>query len=224
MLNYSNYMDNDIQSGFLNDNSGFADNNIGDFSFNNQAQEQDDLPIQALFNVPKDNLRENNILTKPTSILALDSDSKINSNDNKKCFESLQIISKEIEPKEIKNYIGKKRGRKLKGYTGPRKHSKSDRDNIVKKIKGKFAKHIHEKLNGSLHFTYKRFLSLNKRISTDLTKDYNIKLMEKTIKQIYEENTPSNRYDTSNEVVKNKNKLMIKEIFDKNEETETMKI
>ena len=48
--------------------------------------------------------------------------------------------------------------------------------------------------------------------------------MEKTIKQIFEENTPSNRSDISNEEVKNKNKLIIKEIFDKNEETETIKI
>ena len=104
------------------------------------------------------------------------------------------------------------------------KYRNDRNDNILKKIKTSYTNYITKKLNDSLRFTYKRFLNLNKKVSEDLKKDYNIELMGKTIKQIYEENTPSNRYDILNEEVNNKNKLIIKEIFDKNDETETIKI
>ena len=206
MLNYS---DNDLQSNYLNYYFDSFYNNFGDCHFNNQAQAQDDSVIQIFFNNSKENSRENNIITKPTSFLASDSDSKINSNDNKKCGERIQIMIEEIEPKKDGNLLGKKCGRK---------------PNIFNKIKRVIFKYIIEKVNGSLRFTYKRFLNFNTDISKNLKKDYNIELMEKTIKQIFEENTPSNRSDISNEEVKNKNKLIIKEIFDKNEETETIKI
>ena len=225
MLNYSG---NDFQSNYLNYYFDSFDNSFGDCHFNNQAQAQDDSVIQIFFNNSKENSRENNILTKPTSFLASDSDSKINSNDNKKCGERIQIMIEEIEPKKDGNLLGKKCGRKPKNEPKNEKdqftHSRNNTDNIFNKIKRVIFKYIIEKVNGSLRFTYKRFLNFNTDISKNLKKDYNIELMEKTIKQIFEENTPSNRSDISNEEVKNKNKLIIKEIFDKNEETETIKI
>ena len=225
MLNYSG---NDLQSNYLNYYFDSFYNNFGDCHFNNQAQAQDDSVIQIFFNNSKENSRENNIITKPTSFLASDSDSKINSNDNKKCGERIQIMIEEIEPKKDGNLLGKKCGRKPKNEPKNEKdqftHSRNTTDNIFNKIKRVIFNYIIEKVNGSLRFTYKRFLNLNKKVSEDLKKDYNIELMGKTIKQIYEENTPSNRYDILNEKVKNKNKLIIKEIFDKNEETETIKI
>ena len=225
MLNYSG---NDLQSNYLNYYFDSFYNNFGDCHFNNQAQAQDDSVIQIFFNNSKENSRENNILTKPTSFLASDSDSKINSNDNKKCGERIQIMIEEIEPKKDGNLLGKKCGRKPKNEPKNEKdqftHSRNKTDNIFDKIKRVIFNYIIEKVNGSLRFTYKRFLNFNTDISKNLKKDYNIELMEKTIKQIFEENTPSNRSDISNEEVKNKNKLIIKEIFDKNEETETIKI
>ena len=225
MLNYS---DNDLQSNYLNYYFDSFYNNFGDCHFNNQAQAQDDSVIQIFFNNSKEISRENNILTKPTSFLASDSDSKINSNDNKKCGERIQIMIEEIEPKKDGNLLGKKCGRKPKNEPKNEKdqftHSRNKTDNIFDKIKRVIFNYIIEKVNGSLRFTYKRFLNFNTDISQNLKKDYNIELMEKTIKQIFEENTPSNRSDISNEEVKNKNKLIIKEIFDKNEETETIKI
>ena len=225
MLNYSG---NDLQSNYLNYYFDSFYNNFGDCHFNNQAQDQDDSVIQIFFNNSKENSRENNIITKPTSFLASDSDSKINSNDNKKCGERIQIMIEEIEPKKDGNLLGKKCGRKPKNEPKNEKdqftHSRNKTDNIFDKIKRVIFNYIIEKVNGSLRFTYKRFLNFNTDISKNLKKDYNIELMEKTIKQIFEENTPSNRSDISNEEVKNKNKLIIKEIFDKNEETETIKI
>ena len=225
MLNYSG---NDLQSNYLNYYFDSFYNNFGDCHFNNQAQAQDDSVIQIFFNNSKENSRENNIITKPTSFLASDSDSKINSNDNKKCGERIQIMIEEIEPKKDGNLLGKKCGRKPKNEPKNEKdqftHSRNKTDNIFDKIKRVIFNYIIEKVNGSLRFTYKRFLNFNTDISKNLKKDYNIELMEKTIKQIFEENTPSNRSDISNEEVKNKNKLIIKEIFDKNEETETIKI
>ena len=225
MLNYSG---NDLQSNYLYYYFDSFYNNFGDCHFNNQAQAQDDSVIQIFFNNSKENSRENNIITKPTSFLASDSDSKINSNDNKKCGERIQIMIEEIKPKKDGNLLGKKCGRKPKNEPKNEKdqftHSRNKTDNIFDKIKRVIFNYIIEKVNGSLRFTYKRFLNFNTDISKNLKKDYNIELMEKTIKQIFEENTPSNRSDISNEEVKNKNKLIIKEIFDKNEETETIKI
>ena len=200
MLNYS---DNDLQSNYLNYYFDSFYNNFGDCHFNNQAQAQDDSVIQIFFNNSKENSRENNIITKPTSFLASDSDSKINSNDNKKCGERIQIMIEEIEPKKDGNF-------EKDQFT----HSRNTTDNIFNKIKRVIFNYLIEKVNGSLRFTYKRFLNFNTDISQNLKKDYNIELMEKTIKQIFEENTPSNRSDISNEEVKNKNKLIIKEIFD----------
>jgi hypothetical protein len=131
---------------------------------------------------------------------------------------------KETKPKKRENLLGKKRGRipkneKIKGL-----HTKENKDNIYKKIKVAHCNHINKTLNDSLRFTYKKFLHLNKELKENLKKDCNIKLMNMTIKQIYEQNIPGERYDISNEEVENKNKILIKEIIDKNEETETIKI
>ena len=222
MYNFSSFFDND-------NNSSFFSNSMNPFDFNNNdnymkidERDQDAFISQSIFYNPGENLKENITRTKPTSFIT--QDSKKIYNDNKQSFESIQITIKEIEPKEKENLLGKKRGRKSKNEKIKGNHTRDNKDNIIKKIKVSCCNYIHKILNDSLHFTYKMFLNLNTKFKEDLKKDSNTKLMSMTIKEIYEEIIPSKRYDISNEDVKNKNKLLIKEIMDKNEERETIKI
>ena len=103
-------------------------------------------------------------------------------------------------------------------------HTKFSEDNIIKKIKTYLMKYLDKKLNNSLHFTYKRFYKLKKKINENLRKDYNIKLMNMSIREIYEENSPSKIYDQSVNKVNKINYDLIQEIYDKNEEKETIEI
>ena len=222
MYNFSSFFDND-------NNSSFFSNSMNPFDFNNNdnymkidERDQDAFISQSIFYNPGENLKENITRTKPTSFIT--QDSKKIYNDNKQSFESIQITIKEIEPKEKENLLGKKRGRKSKSEKIKGNHTRDNKDNIIKKIKVSCFNYIHKILNDSLHFTYKKFLNLNTKFKEDLKKDSNTKLMSMTIKEIYEEIIPAKRYDISNEDVKNKNKLLIKEIMDKNEERETIKI
>ena len=222
MYNFSSYFDND-------NNSSFFSNSMNPFDFNNNnnymkidERDQDAFISQSIFYNPGENLKENITRTKPTSFIT--QDSKKIYNDNKQSFESIQITIKEIEPKEKENLLGKKRGRKSKSGKIKGNHTRDNKDNIIKKIKVSCFNEIHTILNDSLRFSYKKFLNLNTKFKEDLKKDSNTKLMSMTIKEIYEEIIPAKRYDISNEDVKNKNKLLIKEIMDKNEERETIKI
>jgi len=74
-------------------------------------------------------------------------------------------------------------------------HSKIRNGNVIKRIKTCFMKYVHKQLNNSLHFTNKRFYKLNKKINESLKKDYNIGLMNMTIREIYKGNAPSKIYD-----------------------------
>ena len=48
--------------------------------------------------------------------------------------------------------------------------------------------YIHVRLNKNRRCIFKNFLKLNKKINEYLKKDYNIKLMDMTIREIYEGN------------------------------------
>ncbi len=74
-------------------------------------------------------------------------------------------------------------------------HSKIRNGNVIKRIKTCFMKYVHKQLTNSLHFTNKRFYKLNKKINESLKKDYNIGLMNMTIREIYKGNAPSKIYD-----------------------------
>ena len=222
MYNFSSFFDNDNNSSFFSNSMNLFDFNNNDNYMKIDERDQDAFISQSIFYNPGENLKENITRTKPTSFIT--QDSKKIYNDNKQSFESIQITIKEIEPKEKENLLGKKRGRKSKSGKIKGNHTRDNKDNIIKKIKVSCFNYIHKILNDSLHFTYKMFLNLNTKFKEDLKKDSNTKLMSMTIKEIYEEIIPAKRYDISNEDVKNKNKLLIKEIMDKNEERETIKI
>ena len=119
--------------------------------------------------------------------------------------------------------IKKNRGRKWKHESGSVFHTKNSEDNIIKKIKGFFLKYLNKILNDSLcfPFEYKQFYKLTSKINENLRKDFNIRLMDMTIREIYEEFPPDKTRDPS---VKKKNYDLIQEIFHENDYNKTIGI
>lgn len=135
-------------------------------------------------------------------------------------FSRSSTIEKIISP--ISNNSTKK-GRKSKSDKRLAKHTKINEDNIIKKIKTALMNYINEKLNKNRRCVFRKFLKLSKIINENNKKDYNIKLMNMTIKEIYERNILRKIYDK--EIRNSKfNSLLIQEIFYNNKDFETIKI
>ena len=146
---------------------------------------------------------------------------EINSGNKETKNTSLNKIDDNITSK-IKTVNNKKLlGRKRKGYTGEKFHTKYMLDNLMRKIKSRYFKYIIKKLNSSLSPGHKEFCNIFPEVSKNLNVDYNLELMKKSLKTIFEENPINERYSTKR---KDYNAILIKEIYEKNEEVETIKI
>ena len=88
----------------------------------------------------------------------------------------------------------KKSGRKKKDEKEKGEHNKYSPDNIMRKIKSHFLEYVHNKLNSNFKNKQFQFLRLFSKINENLKKDYNIELMKKTIKEIYENSPISPKY------------------------------
>ena len=132
----------------------------------------------------------------------------------------IHILKKIINP-ENKNK--KKRGRKSKFDERPVTHTHNSEDNIIKRIKTAMMTYVYERLNKSLKSINRRFHKPTKKINENLKKDYNIRLMNMTIREIYEENFLQKIYDEKIRFSKI-NSSLIQKIFDNNKDIETMKI
>ena len=115
------------------------------------------------------------------------------------------------------------RGRKRKEDTRERVHSKYTKDNQMRRIKTYFIRFIYKRVNSSLSHGHKKFRKISPKVNENLKADYNIDLMKKRLKTIFEENPINGRYSKS-EIGKDYNAKLIKEIYKKNEEIETIKI
>ena len=84
-------------------------------------------------------------------------------------------------------------------------------------------KYLNKILNDSLRFAfcYKQFYKLTSKINENLRKDFNIRLMDMTIREIYEEFPPDKTRDPS---IKKKNYDLIQEIFHENDYNKTIGI
>ena len=164
-------------------------------------------PIDEPYNIGFIDCRNNNI--DPTIFFPKDNNT-INSNIN-------NDFNKPTVP--IKKYPGRKRN----DESGCKAHTKFSEDNIIKKIKASFMRHLNEKLNKSLRFTsvYKTFYKLTSKIAKNLKKDDNIRLMNMTIREIYEE-YPSD--DTHSSSAKKNNYNLIQELYFENVYTKTINI
>ena len=130
--------------------------------------------------------------------------------------------------KKSKKYIKKKEssdkqtGRRKKGviYEEDPEHDKFKPDNIIRKIKTFIFKYILEILNNSLKISSSRFYPLNTELNENLKKDFNEKLLDRTIYDIFMNTSLNKRYKCSNEP----NKKLIEKIYKDYSQTETKDI
>jgi len=134
------------------------------------------------------------------------------------------ISSKEeIKDKKINvNNNSRKMGRRLKdeAYSTEAKYDKFKDDNIIRKIKTFIFKYILIKLNESLEFTKYKFYPLNAALRKNIKKDFNLKLLDRTIFDLYNTEDLNKTYRNGND----SNKILIKKIIDENIEKKTINI
>ena len=119
------------------------------------------------------------------------------------------------------NLLVKKRGRKQKDGDSTEKalHTKKNEDNIMRKIKTHLLEFLIKLLNDSLIDKTYMFYKIDKEISEKLKRDFNIQLMEKTLREIFLTTKVNARYKKNCDT----NKLLIEKIFQEEIEEETMK-
>ena len=100
----------------------------------------------------------------------------------------------EISENENKNKIEKQKGRKRKGEIDKGIHNKYSEDNIMRKIKSYFVNYCYNLLNRSLKDKNLVFVRLTGNISKNLKKDYNLNLLDRTIKDLYSNSIISGKY------------------------------
>ena len=113
------------------------------------------------------------------------------------------------------NEIGNKKqqGRKSKYETEKGEHTKFTEDNLMRKIKSHFLEYIHNLLNNSFKNKNMQFLRLFSKINENLKKDYNMELMIKTIKELYENSPISKKYRRQQVENSDINKKIIQQIY-----------
>lgn len=114
-------------------------------------------------------------------------------------------------------------GRKRKNDKREAKHTKDREDNKVRKLKTYVSNFIHTSLNQNISSSPKKFLKIDKTINENLKKDFNLSLMQMTIKEIYETYSINGRYSEYLQL-KNINEKIIKNIYAKNNEPKVIKI
>jgi hypothetical protein len=100
------------------------------------------------------------------------------------------------------------------------KHTKNSEDNIIRKIKSFFVKSIHKYLSECLK-EGEELLKLDIMVSKDLKKDFNMKLFNQKLKDLFMSTNISDKYRHKNE---KGNEILIKKIYSENEEIHVINI
>jgi hypothetical protein len=221
-------------------------------SLNNSIISFEEMDIDQAFNNnfnwEKDHLEQDDAVSYEShnQVCCLNQKTKINEEccanlENKKTKYNT-IVTGQTKPIEEKNekitklfnisnindqpskFLEKKRGRKTKDFAGNGKkgHDKNDQDNIMRKIKTNIFDLSAKKLNESIGDNESKFYKIDKRVSENLKKSYNIKLMNSTIKDIYIRNKISRKFKK----LENKyaNVELINKIYEEKTKVETIKI
>ena len=124
-----------------------------------------------------------------------------------------------IEPKITNNggnqtNMNKKNlGRKKKDEKNKGDHTKHSPDNIMRKIKSNYLNYIHKLINDNIKDSDLKLLKLNSTINENLKKDYNIELMSRSLKDLYENSPISTKYRKKVKEDSNINKKLIEQIY-----------
>ena len=132
-----------------------------------------------------------------------------------------------IEKAPEENLLGIKRGRKKKSEISEKiekknssEHNKDSQDNMMRKIKTNVMDWIVNLLNDSLKDKSVIIYKIDKSINEYLKRDFNIELMDRTIKDIFSNTKISAKYKKNTDEFANYSK--IKKILEENEETKTI--
>ena len=109
-------------------------------------------------------------------------------------------------------------GRKSKESNEKGNHDKFSEDNIMRKIKSNLLNYGHKNLNDSFYNKKLSFLKLDSEINENLKKDYNVKLMKTTLKELYETCPISTKYRSQKKNNSDSNKKLIEEIYKEGKE------
>lgn len=235
LLLYNFEMDED--KSYDNEHLGFNDYFLDEFSNNCMiSQFYGDNPDNNDFNCePSDddhlfknnsenNNKHNSEITAPTS-----PDTDKNQDNKKKDIKiindtnNINKVDINIDNKDTDDLNKKKRGRRAVNDNRVVVHTKYKEDNMMRKIKTYFMKFLFVQLNKSLKFTYRKFKEIIKDVHVNLNVDFNIELMNMTIKQIIEK-YPLNKRFNSSENEKSPNYYLIQKIFEEDKEKETIRI
>lgn len=209
--------------------------NINDNIF----QEKDNILNENLGNInikekpvhlEEKNIKKNNILEN--KINPFENLQKINLNefsdnntinDGKVHIEIKKEKGIEIEKEnnkinKVTQYGRKTYQEKKNGNNG--KHTKKDKDNQMRKIKSFFGKSLYKYLKNSF-LEETDLLKLEIDINKSLKRDFNLKLFQRTLKDIYMNSNISYKYKLKNVVT---NEALINKIFREKKETEVIKI
>ena len=206
---------------------------------NNEQNQNKDFAIKDIFS--KENNACNSSMTSPESkkfisdsiyfnLAKAGENSKIFLNkkrnhektysNNKENILELKENLKEKNIMKINNEIKKGRRKKDVDYDIKVVHDKFKGDNIIKKIKNNIFDYILERLNKSLKNDNYEFYPLTKELNTNLNKDFNEKLLDRTIYDIYVNSDLSKKFAN----IPDSNKILIKKIYDENIEIATQSI
>ena len=169
----------------------------------------------TIFLIEKDENRKTRPTTLTNSIKVLEkklSDFSYPINNSKTMiFKPLKLLNKK---RGRKNYnIELKKGKE---------HDKFSEDNIMKKIKTHLMDHIVNSLNESLKDKTYEFYKIDSQIAENLKKDFNLKLMENSIGDIFMNNKLSNKYRKKKKTYSNS--FLINKIYEEKVEIKTIEI
>jgi hypothetical protein len=131
-----------------------------------------------------------------------------NSNNSTKETKKNEIFKFEKVKREKNNNIKKtKRGRKRKNDISERNHNKNSEDNIIRKIKVNMFKYAIKIINKNSEKNKIKYLDYKER--SNLKRDDNIDMFNKTLKEIFLDIGPSQKYKKD----RNHNRNLIDKIY-----------
>ena len=187
-----------------------------------------DKNIYLEFQKIKEKISKNNYYKKNPNKTNDDNSPKILGNKIKRKVEEIRLNEKENKNdniyKELEQNLQKQKGRKRKDEIDKGSHTKYSEDNIMRKIKSNFLNYCFNLLNKSLKNKNLHFIRLNGNISKNLKRDYNLFLLNSTIKDIFSNSKISGKFIKNKVFLSNINKNLIEQIFKDDKEKETFQI
>ena len=188
---------------FKSDESQEDNFNLVNFKAPGNCQNSKKILMEKNFTLSK------NIKTNATSKYIIGKKTKRTEEITFKITEIIQNTTKN------NNYGRKSKKSEVKGN-----HDKFAEDNIMRKIKSNYLDYAHRRINGAFKNKNNQFIKLFPKLNELLKKDYNIALMKRTFKDLYENSPISSKFRKKKLENSDFNKKIIQEIYNDNEQKE----